>query len=160
VGLSGEEPIARVMRRDVPAVHADTPLAEAFQAVVSTRLNRALVVDSDRRLLGVITDAELLERIAPAHRPGALRALVQRLPFVHASAEETRGRARTAGEVMSADVATAREDTPLTHAIATMLAGRHKIVAVTDGAGRLVGLVDRADVLHGLLPAPQPRPEA
>ena len=38
-------------------------------------------------------------------------------------------------------------------AIATMLRGDQKVLAVTDGDGRLVGMVDRADLLHGLMPA-------
>jgi CBS domain-containing protein len=46
------------------------------------------------------------------------------------------------------------EDTLLSHAIAVMTDGRHKVLAVVDADGRLVGMVDRADVLHGLLPQP------
>jgi CBS domain-containing protein len=33
-----------------------------------------------------------------------------------------------------------------------MLMGSHKVLAVTDREGRLVGMVDRADLLHGLVP--------
>ncbi len=51
VGLEGDAPLSRVMRHDVPMVHPDTPLPEVFQAIVSTRLNRALVVDEDRRVV-------------------------------------------------------------------------------------------------------------
>jgi CBS-domain-containing membrane protein len=32
-----------------------------------------------------------------------------------------------------------------------MLGGKHKIVAVVDAHKRLVGVVDRADLLHGLV---------
>ncbi len=154
LGLSGDQPLSSVMRRDVPTVHPDTPLPEVFQAVVSTRLNRALVVDRDRRVVGLVTDAELLERITPGLRPGAIRSLMQRLPFAHAKGEpaEAHARGRTAAELMTRDVATAREDTLLSAAIATMLRGDHKVLAVTDAAGALVGIVDRADLLHGLLP--------
>ena len=155
LGLAGDAPLARVMRRDVPTVHPDTPLPEVFQAIVATRLNRVLVVDSDRRVVGLVTDAELLDRLTPSLRPGALRSLVHRLPFGHprgddASAEQ-HARARRAGELMSREVATATEDTLLSDAIASMLKGNHKILAVTDPEGRLVGLVDRADLLHGLV---------
>ena len=52
---------------------------------------------------------------------------------------------------MIRDVPTATEDTLLSHAIALMLQGSHKVLAVTDVAGRLVGVVDRADLLHGLV---------
>jgi CBS domain-containing protein len=37
-------------------------------------------------------------------------------------------------------------------AISLMLKGNHKLLAVTDANGRLVGMVDRADLLHGLIP--------
>lgn len=156
LGLRGNVPLGRVMRRDVPTVHPDTPLAEVFQAVVSTRLDRALVVDSDRRVLGVVTDAEILERLTPSLRSGALRSLVHRLPFAHASADdrasEQHARARRASELMDADVPAATEDTLLGDAIAIMLRGNQKVLAVTDASGRLLGIVDRADLLHGLVP--------
>ncbi|HET9596039.1 MAG TPA: DUF190 domain-containing protein [Anaeromyxobacteraceae bacterium] len=154
MGLTGDQPLSRVMRRDVPSVHLDSPLPEVFQAVTSTRLHRALVLDADRRPVGLVTDAELLERITPALRPGAVRALMQRLPFRHPREEPAaaHARARTAAEVMTGEVATAREDAPLSEAVAAMLGGGHKVLAVTDGEGRVVGMVDRADLLHGLIP--------
>jgi CBS domain-containing protein len=154
MGLHGDQPLARVMRRDVPTLHPESPLPEVFQAVISTRLNRALVVDRDRRPVGLVTDAELLERVTPALRPGALRSLMQRLPFGHGKGEDAAAhtRGRTAADVMSREVAGVREDVLLSEAIATMLRGEHKVLAVTDAAGRLVGMVDRADLLHGLIP--------
>jgi CBS domain-containing protein len=155
-GLARESPLSRAMRRDVPTLHPESPLAEVFQAVISTRLNRALVVDRDRRPVGVVTDAELLERVTPALRPGAIRSLMQRLPFGHGKGEETLAahtRGRTAADVMSRRIATAREDVLLSEAIAAMLRNDQKVLAVTDAEGRLVGMVDRADLLHALAPS-------
>jgi CBS domain-containing protein len=154
LGLDGDQPLARVMRRDVPAVHPESPLPEVFQAVTATRLNRALVVDAERRPVGLVTDAELLERVTPGLRTGALRALMQRLPFRHAKGDETAAahtRGKTAGEVMTREVATVRDDVLLSEAVAAMLRGEHKVLAVTDADGRVVGIVDRADLLHGLV---------
>jgi CBS domain-containing protein len=155
LGLEGDAPLSRVMRHDVPMVHPDTSLAEVFQAIVSTRLNRALVVDSDRRVVGLVTDAELLDRLTPSMRPSALRSLMFRLPFVHRGEErpaEQHGRARRAADLMTTGVPTATENTLLSDAIARMLKSGQKVLAVTDVNGRLLGMVDRADLLHGLLP--------
>ncbi len=155
IGLSGDAPLSRVMRRDVPLVHPETPLPEVFQAVVATRLNRALVVDADHRVAGLVTDAELLDRITPSLRAGALRSLMRRLPFAHppGDAEAARhARARTAADLMTRDVAIAREDALVADGIAKVLDGNHKVLAVVDAAGTLVGIVDRADLLHALLP--------
>jgi CBS domain-containing protein len=155
IGLAGNAPLSRVMRRDIPSVHRDTPLAGVLQAVMSTRLNRALVVDSEGHPVGVVTDAEILDRLTPSLRPGALRSLMNRLPFTHPSAEEREtehhARAQKAEDLMVPNVATAREDTSLSAAIAVMLRGSQKVLAVTDATGRVVGIVDRADLLHGLV---------
>jgi CBS domain-containing protein len=156
LGLVGDTPLARVMRRDVATVHPETALPEVFQAIVSTRLNRVLVVDSEQRVVGLVTDAELLDRLTPSLRPSALRSLMHRLPFGHGGDDdavaEQHARARRAADLMSRDVPTATEDTLLSDAVASMLRGSHKVLAVTDRAGRLVGMVDRADLLHGLVP--------
>lgn len=156
MGLAGDTPLAKVMRRDVPVVHPDTPLPEVFQTVVSTRLNRALVVDGERRVLGLVTDAELLDRLTPSLRPGALRSLMHRLPFSHATpaeqAAEKHARARWAADLMITGVPVAGEETLLSAGIATMLEGNHKVLAVVDERGGLSGIVDRADLLRGLVP--------
>ncbi len=154
LGLSGDVPLSRVMRRDVPIVHPETGLPELFRAVVATRLNRALVVDAGGRVLGLITDAELLDRVTPSLRPSALRSLMNRLPFAQLEADPAaaqHARARTAAELMSRHVAVASEDTRVSDAIALAIKGNHKVLAVTDAAGKLAGIVDRADLLHGLL---------
>ncbi len=155
IGLAGDAPLSQIMRSDVPTVLPDTPLPEVFQAVVATRLNRALVLDAEGRVVGIITDAEMLDRLTPSLRPGALRALMHRLPFGRPRPEELSAEqhstARTAAELMTKGVPQARQDTLLRDAIATMLQGHeHKLLAVTDSQGRFVGAVDRADLLHGL----------
>jgi CBS-domain-containing membrane protein/PII-like signaling protein len=154
LGLAVDAPIQRIMRTDVPMVFPEAHIPEIVQAVASTRLSRCLVVDHDRHPLGKITDAEVLERVTPALRPSALRALIHRLPFVHPKpdelAAEQHATAHTAADLMIA-TATVAEDAPIRAAIAAMLGGQRKIIAVVDAGGRLVGVVDRADLLHGLV---------
>jgi len=154
-GLRIDTPVSRVMRRDPPVVHADTPLPEVLQAVISTRLNRALVVDVDRRVVGLVSDAELLVRLTPSLHPGVLRSLMDRLPFASSTEEDRAERrhmkARSAADLMTESVATVPQDATVGDAIAILLAGSHKVAAVVDGDGRLAGILDRADLLHGLL---------
>ena len=152
---SGHVRLEKLMRRDVPTVFPDTPIAQVVQAVVSTRLNRALVVDAERHVVGLITGLELLQRVTPALRPSALAALMHRLPFLHPSSEEVaserHARARTAKDLMTTNFVTAKPDAHLQDVITAMVQGTHKLVAVVDNDERLLGVVDRADVLRGLL---------
>jgi len=80
---------------------------------------------------------------------------MHRLPFSHVSKTELEAehhaRAKKAADLMLTDVAIVREDQLLRDAIAAMMKAPHKLVAIVDKDGRLVGALDRADILHGLV---------
>lgn len=152
-GLEGGALVGAVMRRDPPAVGPDAPLEQVIAVVAASRLDHALVVDAGLHVLGAVSDAALLERLAPPVRRGLFSASLQGLPFGHAERDraELRARARTAGDILD-PVPTAPPDLPLHDAIALVLPGAHKLLAVVGADGRLVGALDRAALLRGLLP--------
>jgi CBS domain-containing protein len=134
--------VADVLRRDVPTVSLQTSFPEILDAIVSTRLNRAVVVDDQQHVIGLITDAELVRRLG--EQPGVVTRLMRRLapiPFM----KDTK-----VPELMITDVVTTRPDVPLEVAIRDMLARRLKILPVVDEAGRLIGAVDRFDMLQAI----------
>jgi CBS domain-containing protein len=141
---AGDRPVHVVgdlMRRDVPSVAAEAPLGEVLDAVTSTRLNRAVVVDDERHVLGVVTDADLLAQLDPGGQTGLLDTLMGRVHY--------RGQTRaTAREVMRAPPVTVAADTPVAEAAQRMLEARRKVLPITDAEGRLLGVIDRADLLR------------
>lgn len=155
------EQVSRVMRPDVPVVGPDAPLSDVLQAVVSTRINTALVVDKERHVLGFVTDGELIDRMAPSQRAGLLRSIMGR-----GKAEGEAGRAqppqtarpKRASDLMQQGVAQVHPDAPLSSAISVMLESDRKVLAVVDSAGRLQGIVDRADLLRGVASVPTETP--
>jgi CBS domain-containing protein len=155
IGLNGDAPVSTIMREDVPTVHADSPLNEVVQAVVSTRLNRALVVDADRRVLGVVRARSVLERVTPSLRTNLLRSLMQRLPFLRPSADEREierhAAAHSARDLMDDDVLTVGPNERVRDVVAKMVEGGRKLVAIVDERGCLLGVVDRADMLRGII---------
>jgi CBS domain-containing protein len=116
-----------LMRTDLPTVRGDAPLGEVLDAVTSTRLNRAIVVDAQRRVQGVITDADLLRR-EPAKA--------------------------TAADLMRTPVVSVTADTPLADVERRMFEAHHKVLPIVDADGRLLGAIDRADLLRGAPPPP------
>ena len=93
-------------------------------------------------MVGLITDAELVRRLG--EQPGVVTRLMRRLapiPFM----KDTK-----VTELMVTDVVTTRPDVPLEVAIRDMLARRLKILPVVDEAGRLIGAVDRFDLLQAI----------
>jgi CBS domain-containing protein len=147
--------IGDIARTDIPVVSRTASLGDVVNAIVSTRLNRALVVDDERRILGVITDAEMLRRLSPEDHPSILRILTSRLPFVHHGSGERTDLAHalgtTAEELMDPNIPTVSSDLPLGEAIEIMLRERRKLIPVVDTAGRLLGAADRADMLRTLV---------
>lgn len=57
---------------------------------------------------------------------------------------------RTAAEVMTSRPVTVMPDTPLLDALRLLLQHKIKRLPVVDGAGKLVGLVGRGEILRAL----------
>jgi CBS domain-containing protein len=132
------------MRRDVPVVRSDARLGEVLDAVTSTRLQRAIVVGADGRVLGVVSDGDLLARLDAGEQTGLMAALMGRGQLgtqIHTSA----------ANVMRTPALSVPADTPVADAARRMLEARHKVLAVTDAEGRLLGAVDRADLLRHMV---------
>ena len=137
----GAVAVGDLMRTDGPVVKQDADLATVLDAVVSTRLNRALVLDEENRVIGVISDADVLRSIDPSADAGVLGALMR-------TAGRSFGAKVTAGELIARPALTVRPQTPIAEAARLMIESRYKILCVTDDGGRLLGVVDRADLLR------------
>ncbi|MBU0609461.1 MAG: DUF190 domain-containing protein [Armatimonadetes bacterium] len=141
--------VGEVMMRQVPTVRTDAPLAEVVDLIVTTAQRRVVVVDDEQRVVGIITDGDLLKRAAEAERGGILQALASRVP---ASQQEgaIRLRQRTAGDLMTPQPVSVHPDTPLLDALQLLLEHRIKRLPVVNDEGRLVGLLGRGGVLQVL----------
>jgi CBS domain-containing protein/PII-like signaling protein len=149
--------IGDVMNRAVPTVRPETPLPEVLDAVMATRLHRAVVVGEAGEPIGIVVDTDLMQRVTPAAHPGLVEVLMHRVRST-TPAQQEEWRLRTgqrAADVMRPAEQTliVPEDADLVGVIDRMLARQVKLVAVTDAAGRLVGMADRADLLAALAAA-------
>jgi CBS domain-containing protein len=129
-----------VMRTDAPVVAADAGLPEVVDAVCSTRLNRAVVVDAERRPIGLVTDAAVLRALGAAGR-GVVGALMRSVGIADAPAG-------TARDLMVTPTYSVDTAAPLASVARVMTEHSRKIVPVVDDDGRLLGIIDRADLLR------------
>jgi CBS domain-containing protein len=145
-------PLREVMRTALPLVDAGAALEDVLPVVAASGIDHALVVDAAGHLLGAISDADLLERLSPPVRRGLFSGALHGLPFGHLERDlaERRARARTAAELL-APVPTASPELALGEAIARVLAGAHKVLAIVDADGRVLGVIDRAGLLRALV---------
>ncbi|MBX3505928.1 MAG: HPP family protein [Parvibaculum sp.] len=141
---SGGITCGAAMSRDVATIFPDTPLEEALRLLRKHRIKALPVVDSERRLIGILTQTDLVDQAA------SLRAGLQ-AGFV-ALFRRHGGRA-VAGDIMSAPVLTATPDMPIGRLIPIMSDAGHHHLPVVDEEGKLAGIVTQTDVIGALFAA-------
>ena len=136
-----------VMVRDVVTVKPDTDVADAVKLLVEHDISALPVVDADGRLLGIMSEADLLARMEGEHRhPRWVEAL---MPATRLAGEFNRAHGKTVSAVMSTNVVSAEEDTPLSEIAALLERYRIKRVPVVAG-GKVVGIVSRSNLIQAL----------
>jgi len=125
-----------IMTSPVVTVTPDTSVKDAAAALVEHGINAVPVVDDGRRLVGIVSEADLL-RLEEPYGAGAGRA----------SPPGKRPRPRTVREVMTRAVYTMPEDADAAAAARLMLRHGLKSIPVVAG-GLVVGIVARRDLLR------------
>lgn len=147
--------VAEVMSRDVPTLSASATLEAIFNALVSSAHKRVVIVDEQRRVVGIIADSDLISRVSRESWPGIIEILIARVPLGAASVAARQHlqkiHARTAQDLMTREVLTVRDTMPVASALALSAERRIKRMPVVDGNGLLVGIVGRSEMMRALL---------
>jgi len=147
-----------VMVRDVITVSPDDDVADAVKLLAEYDVSALPVVDDDDTVIGMISEADLLRREEIGTQKERRWWLEAVTPATKLAEEFAKSHGRRVDEVMSSNVVSASEDTPLAE-IATLLE-RHRIKRVPIlRDGRLVGIVSRANLIQALASS-QARPGA
>jgi len=146
-----------VMTRNVVSVPPETPVAQIARTLLQRRISAVPVVDAKGRLLGIVSEGDLMRR--PDAGTGAGRPPWW-LELVADSEERlqrfAKAHGQRAADVMTRKVVTVSERAPLDE-VAALLEKHHiKRVPVMRGA-KLVGIVSRANLLRGLAARPAAR---
>jgi CBS domain-containing protein len=128
-----------MMTTKVVAVRAETTFKEMAAVLRRYRVSALPVVDDAGRVIGVVSEADLLAKEALAD-PGLVAELVH-----HKDVRKAEG--LTAGDLMTRPPVTAAPDDPVEQAARMMHFMRVKRLPVVNSGGQLVGIISRADVL-------------
>jgi CBS domain-containing protein len=130
-----------VMTTSVLAVRENADFKEMVSALRSRRVSAFPVIDTADRVIGVVSEADLLLKEAAPELPPGLVRLAWRLT------ERSKASGMTAAEVMTRPAVTIGQDALVAEAAQRMQSRRVKRLPVVDDGGRLRGIVSRADVL-------------
>jgi CBS domain-containing protein len=133
-----------VMSTHVIAARKGASFKEMAAKLREHRVSAFPVVDNDGKVVGVVSEADLLTKEVldggNADLPGMISGILQHK-------EQERAAGLTAGDLMTRPAVTVEPDDTVEHAARLMYVRRVKRLPVTDVAGHLVGIISRADVL-------------
>jgi len=134
-----ETTVKDIMTTQVMAVRVGATFKEMAAALRRYRVSAFPVVDEYERVIGVVSEADLLAKAALTH-PGVLAEMLH-----HKEIRKAEG--LTAGDLMTPSAVTVSPDDSVEHAARLMYSLRVKRLPVVNVGGCLVGLVSRTDVL-------------
>jgi CBS domain-containing protein len=132
-----------VMTGEVICATPSTPYKELVRLLVERQVSAVPVVDAERRVLGVVSEADLLlrhEQPTDAFQRFLLAGRRRRL-------ERLKARGGTAAELMSWPAITIGPEAEVTEAARRLRKHLIRRMPVVDASGRLVGIVSHSDVL-------------
>jgi CBS domain-containing protein len=138
-----------IMVPDVITVGPDNSVQEVAEILLTRRISGLPVVDARGRLVGLVSEGDLLRRAESGTehaRSWWLKLLMGRETL---AAEFVKEHARRVRDVMTHDVITVSPDTPVTDVASTLERNRIKRVPVVED-GRLVGIISRANLVQAL----------
>ncbi|MEU2076346.1 CBS domain-containing protein [Streptomyces sp. NPDC013489] len=135
--------IDQLMTREVVSVRGDTAFKEIVRTLSEHRVTAAPVVDGEGRVVGVVSEGDLLRKTADqAAAPSGMPAVPGLEAWERAKAGGTR-----AEELMSAPAVCARPEWTVAEAARLMEVQRVKRLVVVDADDHLLGIVSRRDLL-------------
>ena len=112
----------QLMSREIHALKPDQSLDEAWLLLRVHRIRHAPVLDEEKRLVGLISDRDLLRA--------------------------DRERQKTVADIMTTRVLAAAPETPIREAAGTMADRRIHCLPVVDEQSRLIGMLTVTDILR------------
>ncbi|MEQ8536427.1 MAG: CBS domain-containing protein [Coleofasciculus sp. D1-CHI-01] len=146
--------VAEVMSRDPIAVTPQTPIREAMKILAERRISGLLVVNDAGKLVGIISETDLLWQQTGVEPPVYIVFLDSVIYLENpARYEEELHKAlgQTVGEVMTHAPVVVKPDQPLRKAAKLMQDKSLRRLAVTDNQGKVIGVLTAGDIVRAMI---------
>ncbi|MFI6010144.1 CBS domain-containing protein [Streptomyces sp. NPDC051243] len=148
--------VGSVMTTEVVRAEYGTPFKEVARLLGDHRISGLPVVDEDEKVIGVISETDLMVRQAETPDPVEPKKRFRFDRLTRAGRRRAvKAQARTAGRLMTEPPITVHADDTIVEAARTMAQHHIERLPVLDEENRLVGIVTRRDLLQVFL-----RPDA
>ena len=142
-----------VMTKEVKTVTEQTSVRDLARILTEYRIGSVPVVDAHGKLIGIVTESDLIEQDKNFHIPTVI-SLFDWIIYLESEKkferELKRMTARTVGDIYTRDVITIAPSTPVSEIADTMSNRKIHTLPVVD-EGRLVGIVSRIDLIRSMV---------
>ena len=138
-----------VMSSRVVSIAPEATVLEAIELMLENRISGLPVIDRAGAVVGIVTEGDFLRRAETGTERKRPRWLEFLLGPNRLAKDYVHSHGRKVEEVMTRELVTASEDTPLDEVVRIMERKRIKRLPVMRGRD-VVGIVSRANLLHAL----------
>ena len=149
---SRTSPVSEILHTDVVTVGPDDGVEDAMRILIANDLDAAPVVDGDHRVIGVLSNRDLMVQETQLHYPTLISILGASIEIGQKRFEEELQKAlgSRVADVMTAEPVTCVESDTVEKVAGLMRDHDFAVIPVVRD-GRLVGIVARNDVLRAIL---------
>lgn len=145
--------VADIMTKEVITVRTDTTIRELAEQFVTNRISSLPVVDTEGRLIGVVTESDLVDQNKNVHLPTVI-SLFDWVIYLESEKslekELHKMGGRTVADIYQSEVASIAPSASISTAADQMSSHHVNALPVVDN-GTLVGIVARIDIIRTLL---------
>ena len=145
--------VAEVMTPEPITVKPQTSLREAIKILAEKRISGLLVVDEEEKLLGILSETDLMWQESGIDPPPYIMFLDSVIYLKNPARYEQdihKALGQTAGEVMSNKPITIEVNQPLREAAKLMHNEQIRRLPVVNDAGNLVGIITQGDIIRSM----------
>jgi CBS domain-containing protein len=152
---------SEVMTLGVYTIRPDASVRDAARLMLEVGISGLPVVDASGRLVGIVTEGDFLRRVETATQRRRPRWLEFLIGPGRLASEYVHSHGRKVAEIMTPEVTTVSEHTPLENVVEIMEQRQIKRIPVVRD-GTIVGIISRANLVQALFrlaaEAPPSRP--
>jgi len=148
------EPLAKnIMVKKVITINKNESVEKLSDILIKNKISGVPVLDDNGKLVGVATEGDLIVKDADLHFPGYFKLLdsiiyLESLEKFKINLKKYLG--TKVEDIMSTEVKTVKEDTPVSEVANIMVKYSINRVPVLNNKGNMVGIITRADIVKSM----------
>ena len=152
--MEEERLVKDIMVKEVITIQKDASVEELSELLIKNKISGVPVTDSDGKLVGIATEGDLIIKDSDLHFPHYFK-LLDSIIYLESLNKFKKNLKKFLGtkveDVMTAEIKTVKEETPVSEAANIMIKYNINRVPVLDSKDKLVGIVTRADIVGSMI---------